>query len=79
MLGFLTGASAVVGRERSARRRGRTGADERVPTDWEEPWRDDVDMAVAGRVGAMVLVGDAKDSAEPGRSGRFLPAAFAFF
>lgn len=55
-----------------AGRIGRTGADDKVPI---------VDIAVAGL--AMLEVDDfngvADGSAEPGRSGRFLPANFARF
>jgi len=76
---FLVFESAVLGLAISARRRGRTGADDRVPVDWVETWREAVDMAVAGLAGAISLAGDAKDSADPGRSGRFLPAALALF
>lgn len=55
-----------------AGRIGRTGADDNVPI---------VDIAVAGLVMLEVddFSGVADGSAEPGRSGKFLPAIFARF
>ena len=66
----------------SALRRGRTGAADNVPTDVVDTFREAADIAVAGllRLGCVTdFLGDPKGSADPGRSGRFLPASFAFF
>ena len=82
-VGFLVEyGSAVAGRARSGLRRGRTGAEDNVPIDVVDTFREAADMAVAGllRLGCMTdFLGDPKGSAEPGRSGRCLPASFAFF
>ena len=74
--------SAVAGRAASGLRRGRTGAEDKVPIDVVDTFRDAADMAVAGlpRLGCRTdFLGDPKGSADPGRSGRILPASFAFF
>ncbi len=83
LAGFLVEyGSAVAGRATSALRRGRTGAEDNVPMDVVDTFREAADMAVAGllRLGCMTdFLGDPKGSADPGRSGRCLPASFAFF
>lgn len=74
--------SAVAGLAISALRRGRTGAEDRVPTDVVETCREAVDIAVAGRPKLdceVDFLGDPKGSADPGRKGRFFPAFAAFF
>ena len=66
----------------SALRRGRTGAEDNVPTDVVDTFREAADMSVVGlaRLGWVPdFLGDPKGSADPGRSGRCLPASFAFF
>ena len=71
--------SAVAGFARSARLRGRTGADDRLPVEVVDTARE-VDIEVAGRAGAAGFVGDVEVSAaDPGLSGRSLPAARALF
>lgn len=80
-VGFtLAYRSAVAGLAISALRRGRTGAEDKVPTEVTDTFREAVDIAVAGR--PMLdceadFLGDPKGSADPGREGIFLPAAFA--
>ena len=78
-MGFLE-ASAVAGRALSALRRGRTGAEDNVPTEVVDTFRE-VDIAVAGR--AMLeceldFFGVGIGSAEPGLEGRFLSLAALF-
>ena len=83
LAGFLVEyGSAVAGRATSALRRGRTGAEDRVPIDVVETLRDAADMAVAGLLRLCCMAGfwgDPMGSADPGRSGRCFPASFAFF
>ena len=74
--------SAVGGLARSGLRRGRTGAEDKLPTEVVDALREAVDIAVAGL--AMFIceadfLGDPKGSADPDREGRFLPAALAAF
>lgn len=77
--GAIVGTSAVVDFARSARRRGRTGADDRFPVEVVETARE-VDIEVAGLAGAAGFVGEVDVSAaDPGRSGRWTPAARALF
>lgn len=74
--------SAVAGLAISALRRGRTGAEDRVPNEVVDTLREAVDIAVAGLptlICEVTFLGDPKGSADPGREGRFLPAAFAAF
>ena len=66
----------------SALRRGRTGAEDNVPIEVVDTFREAADIAIAGLLplGCMIgFLGDPKGSADPGRSGRSLPANFAFF
>ncbi len=66
----------------SALRRGRTGAEDKVPTEAVETFREAVDIAVAGLPILdcdVDFLGDPNGSADPGREGRFLPAFAAFF
>ena len=68
--------SAVNGLATSCLRRGRTGAEDKVPTDVVETLREAaVDIAVAGLPipdGPTGFLGDEYGSADPGRGGRFL-------
>ena len=71
--------SAVAGLGGSALRRGRTGAEDKVPTEVVDTLREAVDMKVAGLprfIWEADFFGELKGSADPGREGRFLPAAF---
>ena len=79
---LLAFGSAVAGLTKSALRRGRTGAEDRVPTEVVDTFREAVDIAVAGLPIPICeddFLGDRKGSADPGREGNFLPAAFAAF
>ena len=82
-VGFLLAyGSAVAGLAWSALLLGRTGADDRVPTEVVDTLRDAVDIAVAG-LAMLICEADffvePRGSADPGREGKFLPAAFAAF
>lgn len=83
LAGFLLACgSAVAGLAISALLRGRTGAEDKVPTDVVDTLREAVDIAVAGLpmpICEADFLGDLRGSADPGREGRFLPAAFAAF
>lgn len=66
----------------SALRRGRTGAEDKVPTEVVETSREAVDIAVAGLLKLdcdVDFLGDPEGSADPGRAERFLPALAACF
>ncbi len=79
---LLADGSAVDGLTMSTLRRGRTGAEDKVPTEVVETLRETVDMAVAGLLKLecdMDFLGDPDGSADPGRAGRFLPAFVACF
>ena len=81
-MGFLLCGSAVAGLAISALRRGRTGADDKVPAEVVDTLREALDIAVAGLpilICEADFLGDPKGSADPGREGRFFPAAFAAF
>ena len=82
LIGFLFEyeSAAVAGLTISILRRGRTGAEESVPTEVLDTFRDAVDMAVAGlpRLDCdMDFFGVPNSSADPGREGISLPAALA--
>lgn len=79
---LLAYGSAVAGLATSALRRGRTGAEDKVPTEVAETFREAaVDIAVAGLpipgCGADFF-GDEKGSAEPGRDARLFSFAALF-
>lgn len=83
LMGFLLAyGSAVAGLARSALRRGRTGAEDKVPTEALETFRDaDVDIAVVDLpipCWAADFFGDENGSADPGRDGRFFSLAALF-
>ena len=83
LVGFLLEyGSAVAGLATSALLRGRTGAEDNVPTEVLETFRELEDIAAPGlpALGCVVdFLGDVDGSADEGRSGRLRPAAFAFF